>query len=252
MSGPPELPGIDRGVRLDERLVFRDPHVVALGGRYDAGRHRMVEPERAPDCQHPVADLKLLGISPLRLHLEIGLYFEHRKVDLGVGTHQLRRHVVAGPKSHHDPIGILDHVVIRDDITPVLVDDHARAQFGTLQTRRQSIRPTRNSVAPASQAKRLYVDDGRRHRVRRHPEKGGSPIDDSFLIELGQSLRVGPGTPCFPGVTDPVGDVRNAVDHERRHAENEQHHEESPANRRGRGPRRRVVEAEILGVERRH
>ena len=88
ISGPPGVPGIDRRVGLDERLVFRDPHVVPLGRRDDAGGDGMVEAERAADGQHPVADVELVRISPLGLDLQVRLDLEHGQVGLGVGTDQ--------------------------------------------------------------------------------------------------------------------------------------------------------------------
>ena len=71
-SGPPELPGVDRGVRLDE--VMQLAH---LGGdraaecAHDAGGHRLAEAERAPDGDRRLADLHV-GEGAERHRLEIG------------------------------------------------------------------------------------------------------------------------------------------------------------------------------------
>ena len=69
-SGPPELPGLNHGVRLDigPHAASRHLHVspdVALAA-HDTGRDILIETERAPDCQNPVADLEIVGVPAWR------------------------------------------------------------------------------------------------------------------------------------------------------------------------------------------
>jgi hypothetical protein len=58
-SAPPELPGVDRGVGLDEVLEGVDAEVRAAERRDDAHGHRLPDAERVADGEHDVADAKV-------------------------------------------------------------------------------------------------------------------------------------------------------------------------------------------------
>ena len=81
-SAPPELPGIDRGVGLDEELVVGDADLRARQRRDDAVRHRLPDAERIADGEHQVADLQLVGIrrTPAPGTLARASIFQHREV----------------------------------------------------------------------------------------------------------------------------------------------------------------------------
>ncbi len=114
----------------------------------------MVEAERAADGQDPLADVELVGISPLGLDLQIGLDLEDRQVALGVGPDQPRRDVVARAEPDHDLIGVLDDVVVGDDVAFCLVDDDARSQLRALDARCHAVaaeRQARKSLASPAQ-----------------------------------------------------------------------------------------------------
>ena len=66
ISAPPELPGIDRGVGLNEVFVVGEADVGAAGGADDAGGDGLTQLERAADRQHPFADLQLVRVAPRR------------------------------------------------------------------------------------------------------------------------------------------------------------------------------------------
>ena len=60
---------------------------------------------------------------------KFGLDLEDGEVGLGVGADQPGRHVVAGAEPDQDLVGVLDDVVVGDDVAFCLVDDDARAQL---------------------------------------------------------------------------------------------------------------------------
>ena len=149
---PARVAGIDGRVGLNERLILGEPADGSFGRRDDARGHRMVEAERAADGQHPLADVKLVGISPFGLNLQIGLDLEDRQVALGVGPHQPCTDIVARTEPDHDLLGVLDDVVIGHDVAFRLVDNHARSQFRALEPRRHAVaaqrQPWKSLAAP--------------------------------------------------------------------------------------------------------
>ena len=71
ISGPPLLPGIDRGVGLQKVLILdvgAQLQVAPAFGADDAKRHRMAQAEGAADGQHEVADFDVVAIAQPRRH----------------------------------------------------------------------------------------------------------------------------------------------------------------------------------------
>ena len=136
-SGPPEFPGVDRGVGLDH-VLRTAVHAAerAAERRHDADGHGVAQVERVADGHDPIARLHLIGITELCL-------LQGRRRHLGelnqgaigqrVPSHDLRGvevlvrvlHVHA-VEAHLDLIGVFDDVVVGED-EPGLVDDEARA-----------------------------------------------------------------------------------------------------------------------------
>ena len=88
-------------------------------------RHRVVEGQRAADGQDPFADIKLVGVAPFGLDLEIGFDLEDGQVALGVGPDKPGTNVVTWAEADHDLLGVLDDVIVGDDVALGFVDDHA-------------------------------------------------------------------------------------------------------------------------------
>src|SRR5262249_15066468 len=89
---------------------------VAVMSRDDAGSNRAAQAERITDCEYPVTDagvfLRELHIGELLRSLDL----EERHVGTGVGANQSCREFVAVLKGNGDVLGILDDVVIADEI----------------------------------------------------------------------------------------------------------------------------------------
>jgi hypothetical protein len=82
-SAPPELPGVDRRVGLDEVLEAIDAEVAAAQRADDAHRHRVAEAERIADREHDVADVHGLQVAEGDRRQLVGLRLEHREIDSG-------------------------------------------------------------------------------------------------------------------------------------------------------------------------
>ncbi len=120
------------GVALVDRRV--DLQVVVVGARLDvatarrddAGGGGAAEAEGIADRDDPVADAGAVGVAErdrrqrlLRLDLEQG------EVGLGVATGELGLEAGAVMERDHDLVGLVDHVVVGDDVT-LRVDHEAR------------------------------------------------------------------------------------------------------------------------------
>ena len=156
--------------------------------------------------QSPI--IQLVRIAPLGLDLQVRLDLEDGEVGLGIGADQPRRHVVAGTQPDHDLVGVLDDVVVGDDVALRLVDDHARAQLGaakpTASCGCRRPRQAGNPSPPAAELERLDVDHGRRHGGRRHAEQLRSPSDDPL------PCPASPGPPTPPATARPPRHSRSA------------------------------------------
>jgi len=122
---------IDRGIGLD-RVVDGEPvgglHL-ALEGADDAGRHRLLEPERAADRKDTVTDCELGRGAELQRGEERGGRVHLKNCEIGgrVGAHHGRVVGLAVRERHRGGLGSVDDVVVRNDVT--LLEDEA----GTLR-----------------------------------------------------------------------------------------------------------------------
>ena len=136
------IAAIHRGVDL--QIVVGTRSDVAVMGRDDACRHRSAEAERIADREHPVTDA---GILAGKLHVRKllrSLDLEQSDVGPGVGADQRSRIFVAALERHGDVLGVLDHMVVGDEV-PVRRNEEARA------LRERRVR-TRRAVALAGLA----------------------------------------------------------------------------------------------------
>jgi len=140
-GGAARVAVIHRGVNLQEIVIGPRADVAAAGGN-DAGRHCAAEPERVADGDDPVPDPGGLGGEGHERKI-VPLGFQERDISLAVDADHLRRHDLAvGGRDRHLR-GVVDDVVIGDDI-PVGADEESRA----LRHRRMAARPSVSFAMP--------------------------------------------------------------------------------------------------------
>ena len=93
ISAPPELPGIDRRVGLDEILVRRDAEIGTADRRDDAQRHGLTELVRIADGQHPFGDLQLRRVAPRHRRQIRRVHLEQRQVGGRIDADHLGAHL---------------------------------------------------------------------------------------------------------------------------------------------------------------
>src|SRR5207302_5981035 len=118
---------IDRGVGLNEVLeaVGVDPR--ARQAADDPRGHGVLQTEGIADRHHEVADLGLGGVAERDLRQALGLDLENRDVGVRVAPDHFGLEITPVLERHGDLVGILHDVRIREDVTGLGVDDHARA-----------------------------------------------------------------------------------------------------------------------------
>ena len=121
--------GIDRRIRLNEVLVAFDVDAVAAERAHDARRRRLPEPERIADGDDVVADSELAGITYRQLGevCVVGRDTEQSHVGAGVAADQHRVVLMAVAERDDDAVGVLNHVMVRDDEAFIGIDDDAGA-----------------------------------------------------------------------------------------------------------------------------
>ena len=112
--------------RVDLQIVIGARSDVAVMGRDDACGHRSAEAERIADREHPVTDARILFGKLHVRELLRGLDLEQSDVGPRVGADQRGRIFVAVLERHGDVLGILDHMVVGDEV-PVRRNEEARA-----------------------------------------------------------------------------------------------------------------------------
>jgi hypothetical protein len=121
---------VDRRVGLDERLIARqaaaihvDPQGVPLERRDDARGDTLAQLERGADRHDQLADLEP-GAVALGQGLVAGVVdLDHGDVGGLVRAHDLRVRLGAVVEGHLDLLGVLHHVVVREDMAAVVVDE---------------------------------------------------------------------------------------------------------------------------------
>ena len=96
-SGPPELPGIDRRVGLNQRLGQRQRRLRqdAIDAADDAARDGLIQTERIADGDHVFAGTQPIGVAQARDRQRAVLRFgdlDHRDVEDRIGADHARRH----------------------------------------------------------------------------------------------------------------------------------------------------------------
>src|SRR5215207_1336599 len=127
---PAGVARVDRGVGLDGALD--DAAVARLDGPLeagdDAGRQRPVEPERVADGQDLLADREAVAVAH-RHDLERLAHagdLDDGEVGVGVAADDARRVGLVAAEADGDLVGVLDDVVVSQDV-PLVVDDGAGA-----------------------------------------------------------------------------------------------------------------------------
>ena len=204
------IPGVDRGVGLDEVLEAADAEVVAAKRAHDARRDRVAETEGIADREHAVADLHAVDRAEgdRRQVALVGL--QHRDVGFRVGAADVRGDPAAVVQDELDVVGALDHVMIGQH-EAFRRHDHARAQARDALLRH----PVREVGEIAAQERvvdewtplphflaRVDVDHRRHGLLRgvgaaRHGgggHRGGSflPQHDAGIVCTGAGEKVGP------------------------------------------------------------
>ena len=129
ISAPPELPGIDRGVGLDEVLVVGEADVRAARRADDAGGHGLAQLKRAADRQHPLADLQLARIAPRhdRQAACTSIFSSAMSVVGSVPIDLARDLALVGQRDRDLAHVLADDVVVGDDVA-VGRDDRRRSR----------------------------------------------------------------------------------------------------------------------------
>src|SRR5262249_23994308 len=127
-QGTAGVAGIDGRVGLDEVVV--GPLVdVPADGADDADGDRVLEAERVADGDDPLADTE--GVRITQLHrgqvFGIALDLDQRDVGLRVASRDLRLELLPVGQLHQDLVGVLDDVVVGEDVAAG-VDDEAGAE----------------------------------------------------------------------------------------------------------------------------
>ena len=102
--------------RIDLQIVVGTRSDIAIMRRYDAGGHRAAEAERIADREHPIADARILV-----RELDMGERFraldlKQRHIGAWIGADERSRIFVTIVERHRNILGVLNHVVIGDEI----------------------------------------------------------------------------------------------------------------------------------------
>src|SRR5258706_5273809 len=119
---------IDRDVRLQERHEVGAGDVALLGAE-DTGCHRRLQPERLPDRDDPFADLHLVRIADAGARQILRLDLDQRRVGAAIRADHFRAELALVGQLHAHFVGIVDDMMIGDDVA-VVADDEAGARPG--------------------------------------------------------------------------------------------------------------------------
>ena len=143
------IAGVDGRIGLKEVLILGAAAVgdVASRGADDAGGHGILKVERRPDGHRPVSHLHRIGIADLsRDNVGLPLDADHRQIGLVVHADDFG--VIGGRiagEFHFDGVGLIDHVVIRQDVTGAVHYNAGTQRLAALRARH--FRPATEGVA---------------------------------------------------------------------------------------------------------
>ena len=122
-EGAAGVAGVDCRIGLDEVFVIE-----AHGGSADGADHAhgggFADAEGVADGQHDVADFDALAVGKGDGRQAAGIHLEHGEVGLWVIAQHLGSEGASVVKCHLHLVGVLDHVMIGEDVA-VRGDDHA-------------------------------------------------------------------------------------------------------------------------------
>src|SRR5690606_15261306 len=113
--------------RVDLDVVDEHFIQVATVGRDDAGGGRAAQAERVADGDHPVADPRLRGVLEVHVGIVVPLDLQNGEVGALVAADHGRLQLALVLEDDGDLLGVLDHVVVGDDVA-VGADEEARAR----------------------------------------------------------------------------------------------------------------------------
>src|SRR5262249_37173140 len=178
-------------------------HARPRGGRDDPDRHRAVEAEGVADRDGPLADPEMIGIAHVGRRRRAGrVDVEHGDVGLRVATHELGGELPLIGETHDDLLSVLDHVVVRQDVS-LWIHQDARAGGARVLARTpaevavvelvaeelaEALRVFFGRAGGASLLHRAHVHDRRRDAVGHRAERILHRAQDP----LGVRLRIRP------------------------------------------------------------
>ena len=116
---------VDRGIGLDE-IIIRTVANIAATSRDNASCHRAAKTKGIANGQHPVTNPQAVGIT----EFDSGEFnilrvdFQHRNIGLLILAKHLGPERLIIGKNDGDFLGVLDHVIIRDD-DALFINDEA-------------------------------------------------------------------------------------------------------------------------------
>ncbi len=123
---PAGIAAIDGRVDLDEVRIGPIANITT-DRRNDAGRHRIGKTERIADGDNPIAHAQLAIVAKFDCGKRlVAFHLDQRHIGCGIGANQLRIELTAIGQFHGDLRGMIDDMIVGDDVAR-LVDDEARA-----------------------------------------------------------------------------------------------------------------------------
>jgi hypothetical protein len=150
---PMTWPGLDEPLELVGPAVGAGLVEGAVLGGDDSGGDGLRQRERAADGEHPVTNLRAVGVAELDGGQGLGCVdFDDGDVGLGVYADDVRRTAVLvlvvgiGGELDVDLVGLIDDVVVGDDVA-TRIDDEARAEGLALAAALGAVISARPSLA---------------------------------------------------------------------------------------------------------
>ena len=113
---PAAVAEVDRGVGLNV-VVEAAVEQLAPEVADDPDRDGVLVRERIADGAHPLAHAQRFRVSHRRDRQVLRVDLDQRDVGVGIDAEHARLQAAAIGELHHDPLGVLDHVVVRQDLS---------------------------------------------------------------------------------------------------------------------------------------